>query len=182
MFYKQSRDVDRFLSSTNSVSRLNYMRILVLASIDIVLTLPFGIVNMVLGIKSSMNQDALTFYAGWTATHSTDWAAGSITYAELKGFGTASLALQYFIFWTAPFLSFVIFGLFGMTAEARASYWQVLCAIGSLFGWKPVPLVLGRANRKSELGIMQFGARPQDTVSLDVEMGCVCVLPVMSRH
>ncbi|KZV69630.1 fungal pheromone STE3G-protein-coupled receptor [Peniophora sp. CONT] len=182
MFYKQRRDVDRFrvLDSKNSVSRLNYLRVLALASIDIVLTLPFGIVSVVLTVTSALDQPgAFNFYPGWTAIHS-NWAPGYITCAELKGFGTASLALQYFIFWTGPVLSFVIFGLFGMTTEARASYWRVICTIGDWFGWHPTP----RAERvRSQLGTMEFGARPQEAISFDAEMGYVYVFLLISfRH
>ena len=47
-FYHHKKDMHKFLQSDDSVSRMNYFRILVLASVDIVLTLPIGEVNIVL--------------------------------------------------------------------------------------------------------------------------------------
>ncbi|VDB95529.1 unnamed protein product [Peniophora sp. CBMAI 1063] len=54
MFHRHSRDIDHFLQSNNSVSRTNYFRILALASIDILLTLPFGVATMVLAVKATL--------------------------------------------------------------------------------------------------------------------------------
>ena len=45
IFYRQNRDVNDFLRSNSSVSRINYFRLLALASIDTLLTLPLGIVT-----------------------------------------------------------------------------------------------------------------------------------------
>ncbi|KZV71174.1 fungal pheromone STE3G-protein-coupled receptor, partial [Peniophora sp. CONT] len=133
-YYRQRRDIDSFLCSNSSVSRTNYLRILVLASIDILLTLPVGIVNIALEIVSALSTNNFPFYPGWTFLH-TDWKPVSFFYAELQAEGTASLAQFYFANWTSPVLAFVIFGLFGATPEARASYWRIICTVGGWFGW-----------------------------------------------
>ena len=68
IFYKQSKDVDSFLNSNNaSVSRTNYLRILGLACIDILLTLPIGIVSVVLTITSQVNAGSFPFFWGWAS-------------------------------------------------------------------------------------------------------------------
>ena len=66
----------------------------------------------------------------------------------------------------------LFFGLFGLTAEARATYWRAFCFVGKQFGWKPAP---GNAAERPTLETMEFGARPQE-ISLDAEMGCACCL------
>ena len=79
----------------------------------------------------------LPFYGGWTAVH-TDWEPLSVSYEEFLEYGTSAVAQTYFSLWTSPILSFVIFGLFGVTKEARASYWRGFCWITlKLFGWQP---------------------------------------------
>ncbi|VDC04731.1 unnamed protein product [Peniophora sp. CBMAI 1063] len=141
IFYRQSRDINHFLRSNGSVSRTSYLRILALSSIDILITLPVGIGDIVL-----------------------DWQPISFSYAES---GTADLAGKYFNQWTSPILAFVIFALFGVTSEARASYWRVICTIGGWFGWKPT----SRASRaRSLLEDIEFSERPaQNSMSLGLE-------------
>lgn len=151
IFYRQSKDINRFLQSNNSVSRINYIRILMLASIDIVLTLPVGVAYIALNVLVATEQP-LPFYPGWDSVHG-DWAPKSVTYAELEDRGTSAVVLQYFQHWTSTILAFAIFGLFGMTAEARASYWRMLYTIASWFNWEPVP-------HRPTLDIIEFGYDP----------------------
>ncbi|VDC00171.1 unnamed protein product [Peniophora sp. CBMAI 1063] len=127
-FYRQSQDVNSFLSSDNSISRTNYFRVLVLASIDIVLTLPTSVVTIVLRVTSGLEQGSLPFYWGWASLHS-DWDPSSISYAEIMDGKASSIAQYYYSYWTAPILAIAIFFLFGLTAAARASYWRCICTI-----------------------------------------------------
>ncbi|VDB83398.1 unnamed protein product [Peniophora sp. CBMAI 1063] len=166
LFHRQSRDINHFLQSNNSVSRTNYFRILALASIDILLTLPVGIANIVLDVELDLSRGPIPFYYGWTYDH-TDWQPEGFHYAETVAQGTSVVAYFYFNQWTSPFLAFVIFALFGVTSEARASYWRFICTIGSWFGWKPTPRA-GRA--RSPLEDIEFGERPaQNSMSLGLD-------------
>ena len=174
MLYRQNSDINDFLRSTTSVSRKTYFRILALASIDIMLTLPIGIVNVVLNATAALAQGGLPFYWGWSVLH-TDWEPVGISYADLKANGTASLGQFYFSHWTSPALAFVIFGLFGLSSEARASYWYIACTVGTWFGLRSsARMQFGQAS----LGEIEFGARQQDQSASqgDVEMGFGCVL------
>ncbi|KZV63365.1 fungal pheromone STE3G-protein-coupled receptor [Peniophora sp. CONT] len=167
MFYRQRRDMNQFLQSNNLVSRTNYFRIFALASIDVLLTLPIGIAAIVILVTDVLAQIGhCPLYAGWTLLH-TDWEPVGLSYAELKAHGTSTIAQLYFTQWSAPVLAFAIFGLFGVTAEARASYWCVICTVGGWFGWKP-PIRTRKA--RSPMGTMEFGERPQETsFNLDIE-------------
>ncbi|KZV63984.1 STE3-domain-containing protein [Peniophora sp. CONT] len=158
--YRQSRDTNYFRHSNDSVSRTNYFRILALASVDIILTLPIGIANIVLVVVQS---GPFPFYLGWDVDH-TEWEPQGLSYAEIVAQGTSTLAQVYFAQWTSPFLAFVIFGLFGVTSEARVSYWRIICTIGGWLGWKPT---LRRA--RTPLGDMKFGQRPPQDMSLGLE-------------
>ncbi|VDC01597.1 unnamed protein product [Peniophora sp. CBMAI 1063] len=166
IFCRQSRDINHFLQSNDSVSRTNYFRILALASIDILLTLPVGIATIVLDVENNLSFGPIPFYYGWTYDH-TDWQPESLSYAGIVAQGTAGVAQDYFIQWTSPVLAFTIFALFGVTSEARASYWRIICTIGGWFGWKPIP----RARRaRSPLGDIEFGPRPaQNSMSLGLD-------------
>ena len=61
----------------------------------------------------------------------------TVTYDELTNgrAGAARIARIYFLTSTSPVLAFTIFGLFGLTCEARASYWRIVCTFGGWMGW-----------------------------------------------
>ncbi|KZV77228.1 fungal pheromone STE3G-protein-coupled receptor [Peniophora sp. CONT] len=164
--YRQSRDINHFLQSNDSVSRTNYIRIIILASIDVFLTLPSGIVSIALAVAQSVAFGDLLSYPGWTEEHS-DWTPSSVSYQFLLSLGTFEVAESYFSQWISPLLTFAIFGLFGVTSEARASYWRVICAVSGWFGWKPTQRT---RDARSPPGTMELGERQQD-ISLDVEIG-----------
>ena len=82
-FYRQNRDLNRFLQSNNSISRANYFRILALASIDILITLPFGIVSIVLEALPAVGQERIPFYPGWTSLHS-KWEVAQHSHADVE--------------------------------------------------------------------------------------------------
>lgn len=153
------------------MSSTNYRRILVLASVDFLVTLPIGIAGTILAIDSWVSNFSLPFYWGWTLLH-VDQDPVSYSYAELKAYGTATLAYFYFNNWTSPVLGFTIFGLFGLTPEARASYWRAICTMCAWFGWKPAPRV---RNTSGSLGAIEFSSRPQEVSLNDVGRDCGCV-------
>ncbi|VDB86864.1 unnamed protein product [Peniophora sp. CBMAI 1063] len=166
LFYRQRRAINQFSRSDNSVSSTNYLRILVLASLDLIFTLPVGILSFALYPLESGEDGALPFFPGWTSVH-TDWAPRSISYAKVQASGPLVVARTYFIPWTAPVLAFAIFGLFGLTREARASYRRALYTAAGWLGWKVTPR---HRLTRSSLGVIEFGERPAD-LSVDAESG-----------
>ncbi|VDB95515.1 unnamed protein product [Peniophora sp. CBMAI 1063] len=166
VFYRHGREIDNFLQSNSSVSRTNYFRILALASIDVLVTLPIGIATIVLGVKNLLSVGSIPFYFGWTYDH-TDWQPESYSYTDIVSEGSFEVAEFYFIQWTSPVLAFTIFALFGVTSEARASYWRIICTVCGWFGWKPT---LRTRRARSPLGDIEFGERPaRNSMSLGLE-------------
>ncbi|VDC06523.1 unnamed protein product [Peniophora sp. CBMAI 1063] len=158
VFYRHSREMNYFFQGNNSVTRTSHFRILTLASVDILLTLPTGIVTIVLIVKDLLSVGPFPFYFGWTADH-TDWQPQSFLYADTVSVGPFTVADFYFTYWTSPTLAFVIFALFGITSEARASYWRIIRTVGGWLGWKPT------ARAHSPLGEIEFSERPaQDSI------------------
>ncbi|KZV64175.1 hypothetical protein PENSPDRAFT_187058 [Peniophora sp. CONT] len=162
VFYRQSRDNDHFLQTDGSGTI--YLRIIILSSIDILFTLPIGIVQVTLYIANSLSNHQSAFYNGWTADH-TYWEPIVFTYASTLAGGTSSVAQFYFSQWASTIRAFAIFGLFGVTSEARASYWKAIRTVGSWFGWKPA----SREHRaRSSLNDIEFG-KPSQDASLNLE-------------
>ncbi|VDC02195.1 unnamed protein product [Peniophora sp. CBMAI 1063] len=108
----------------------------------------------------------IPFYFGWTYDH-IEWQPVGYSYAVITLNNSSGAAQLYFSIWTAPFLSFVIFSLFGLTPEACASYQQVIRTIGGWFGCQLVPHT---RRARSPLGDIEFGERPPlDSLSLGIE-------------
>lgn len=165
-FYLHGRDTNRFLRSNGSISRTNYIRILVLASMDILFTLPFGIVNLAIEIRGQMSQYAYSFYLGWEYTHASWKEATGLPYNTSTG--PFALASFYFTYWSNPILAFIIFGLFGLSVEARTTYWRGMFVVANWLGCK-LPLHEGATS--SPLETMEFGAQTTETTPPDAEMG-----------
>ncbi|KZV75247.1 fungal pheromone STE3G-protein-coupled receptor [Peniophora sp. CONT] len=160
-FYLHGKEVNRFLRSNNSVSNTMYIRIILLASLDFLFTLPPNLTNLALEVSYSVRNGGIPFYPGWHIIH-TNWAPEVVfNTPPIRALDQARI---YFESWYPPVMAIVIFALFGLTTEARASYWRILHTIGGWFGWKPT------VRSQSAMGTMEFGERPQD-MSLDAEMG-----------
>ncbi|VDB92171.1 unnamed protein product [Peniophora sp. CBMAI 1063] len=129
-------------------------------------TLPIGIVTIALTVKNDASIGRIPFYFGWTLDH-TNWQPESFSFADIISAGPLNLANFRFTYWTSPVLAFVIFGLFGITLEARVSYWRIICTVGGWFGWHPTP----RTRRaRSAPGDIEVGERPaQNSMSLGLE-------------
>ncbi|VDC04657.1 unnamed protein product [Peniophora sp. CBMAI 1063] len=170
LFFHNGRRINRLLSSNNSISYINYLRIFAFASLDVLLTLPIGIVSVILTAIAESSQDWV-FYRGWAFDHK-NWGPVSVPYEIQVAAGSSALAQRYFAQWTSPVLAFALFGLFGVTSEARASYWRVLYRAGSWFVWRPdPPNVCGGDSRP--LGDVDSRVPPLDTLvdSADLRSG-----------
>jgi hypothetical protein len=156
VFYQQGRATNKFLQSNGLLNRRHYFRILALAFIDILLTLPLGIISAASQILTNIHNPIpgykFPFYYGWAVVHS-DWAPEGFSYSEEVGEGVWDLFNFYFESWASPTLALAIFALFGLTSEARATYWRSFCSVAILFGWTPP------AHKNEDLGEIEFGAR-----------------------
>ena len=180
IFYRQSRDMSDFFlrsGSNSSTSRPGYYRLFALASVDMLITFPVGIVNVTLVIVQDLHSPrGLPFYDGWAATHR-DWTPLSSPYTDVLSGGRSGLAQFYFSNWVTPCLSFVIFALFGFTPNARSAYMIMLRWIGDLLRIRPIirrhqqRLKHKRAAQKRERTRRGLGSMPQE-ITLDSELWC----------
>jgi len=136
MFYKHGRDVQRFLNSTGSVPTNKYFRILAVSCMDVLLTLPTGIIIYVTTILGSLrSESSFPFYGGWDKIHAV-WQPVGIPLRDQLSLGPWYGFEFYLATWSSIILGFAIFALFGFTAQARATYMSGVWALLSLFGLK----------------------------------------------
>ena len=117
-FYQQSREVNKFLHSAESgISRVSYIRILALASIDLVLTLPINITVVVMIVLPILQKKPPPVYLPINS------APVIHTWKELKAAGASyGLIEVYFVRWSTGLLSVIVFAILGCTKGARDSY------------------------------------------------------------
>jgi hypothetical protein len=155
-FYRHSCKTNEFLQSNGSLNRRRYFRILALACTDILLTLPLGVINTTTQVLSQTREPALgfpfRFYYGWSFVHS-NWGPVAYRYSSLVGEGFWNSFELYFEFWASPILAITIFTLFGLSSEARVTYWRCFCAAAKLFGWTHPTF------KDEGLGEIEFGVR-----------------------
>jgi hypothetical protein len=118
VFYRHNRDTRRFLQSNRSASGKIYLRLLALGCLDIVITLPIGILNIVTTVE---DVPSLPFYSGWSAQHS-NWAPYAVPYSDVLSSGFWDKFEFYFEIWTTPVLSIAVIAIFGLTADVRETW------------------------------------------------------------
>jgi hypothetical protein len=157
VFYSHGKETRHFLDSTDSVLRNRYFRILAVGCADIVLTLPLGILDVVDDVLSNFEVSGdFPVYPGWVAVH-TNWGPISTSLPELLESGGFWNNFGFYMSsWTSVILGFAIFGLFGLTNEARATYWRGIQAVLRIFGHKPV------VRESPAMSVIAFGSRVPD--------------------
>ena len=97
----------------------------------------------------------------------------TVTYEELTNgrTGAARIARIYFLTSTSPVLAFTIFGLFGMTAEARASYRRAFRTVAGWIGGRGA--AHSRRKSRSSLSPIEFDGRSLSVLSGGSEIRCV---------
>ncbi|KZV62046.1 hypothetical protein PENSPDRAFT_759012 [Peniophora sp. CONT] len=158
-FYMQSRSINRFLATNGEVSRSRFLRVLAIGSLDILLTLPQGIVytvNTIVNLLLNAKDGFPIWYTGWTFTHQ-NWDPTSMS---LETFWEKFLNVQTnYGVWTSILLAFAIFALFGLTKAAISSYWRVACTVARVFNCD----LASRMKQRPALLPMTFGQRTRRT-------------------
>lgn len=120
-FSRRRKEMEEFYSTNNSISRGHYFRLIAIASFDLLLTFPTGIMNMVLDIVVELeNHLNLRSYHSWAYAHQyihiintsdSSWRASHI-----------NLIVQYYNWWRGIVYPFLFFFLFGTTTKMRGRY------------------------------------------------------------
>jgi hypothetical protein len=121
VFYFHSQATQKFFHTNGSISRSNYFRILALGCLEIIITLPFSIISLVLNIElltHSPYSASARFYQGWHNLHS-HWTPKTSTLAERRAEGFWPLFAYYFPPWSSITLGLAMVILIGFTRESR---------------------------------------------------------------
>ncbi|KAI0318444.1 GPCR fungal pheromone mating factor [Amylostereum chailletii] len=150
--------------SASGISRSRYYRLLALGCIDIILTLPMGILHIVLDIGQL---EPRVFWPGWDVVHEQFDEIVTATADEWRPDFWSRFGLG-FDNWVNPAFAVAFFVLFGLTSEARRTYATVFWGAVGLVGWK--------RPERPELSRIGFGSVPVDTRGTDVGSRCAYFL------
>ena len=151
-----------------SEDRQYYLRILIIGIADIIITLPLGIISMVV---ETQEVRPFVFYPGWDVIH-TNWGPQQIPSILWKSdiWEIAVVQINYYV---APFTALWVFCLFGMTRQARTTYrrpfkiiWEMIKRrTGTRSGREPDAQL--KAQGKTSTKLSSF------VVAVPAENGCV---------
>ncbi|VDB86432.1 unnamed protein product [Peniophora sp. CBMAI 1063] len=171
VFYNHYRAMSGTVYSSSSVRITNYARILAVASIDIITTLPYGITSLALAIKNPRSTgSSISFYPGWARTHE-NWEPTGLSYADFKYLGPLTAAEIYFAAWAPVALAYAVFGLFGITREARASYMHVFRTMWGWVGWRSAVPESPSHVVRSRFSTIEFGDPVRESTLVEVAAG-----------
>ncbi|KAI0310628.1 GPCR fungal pheromone mating factor [Amylostereum chailletii] len=137
-FYKHQRRLNEFARTTdpNSCTRSRFLRLLLIASFDVLVTLPCGVLNLVMNVKGGPLSH---FWEGWSIVHSpAEWPA-HLAPASLWRQNPWYRAMVAFDQWANVVLALAFFVLFGITHQSRALYARAFWAVAGVVGWKRPP-------------------------------------------
>ncbi|VDB84968.1 unnamed protein product [Peniophora sp. CBMAI 1063] len=110
-------------------------RLFILGCLDILLSLPVGLLIIIVDVAGAIQDGTFSFYPGWHEIH-TNWQPRAIIYADLPLMGWPGLVDFYFSKSSSIVLGFCIFALFGWTKQTRATYVQLFWGVLGVFGKK----------------------------------------------
>lgn len=124
--------MEEYLSNgaTGSMSRGSYFRVMALASMDILLTLPISVLVLVTGKVNNK----LAVWRGWALLHN-DWAPIRMRASHWIPAFWLNFSIRWDE-WINPMFALVFFLIFGLTEEARGMYRSAFFAFMRVFGYE----------------------------------------------
>lgn len=117
------------------VSREHDIRLFILGCIDLLLSLPVGLLIIIVDVEGALEAGTFSFYPGWNEMHA-HWQPRAVAYGDLPVMGWPGLVDFYFSKSSSFVLGFSLFALFGFTEQACAVYAEAYWGTLGLFGRK----------------------------------------------
>ncbi|KAJ3782798.1 pheromone receptor [Lentinula aff. detonsa] len=131
-FYLRRIQFNQILSSNNSINPSRYLRLMLLALIDIMCTIPLGIYIIYIELKGTH----LAPWISWDDTHFDFGRVVLIPAAIWRSDSTHTVAVE-LNRWVPIFCAFIFFALFGFAEEALKNYRRAFWLIARRLGFRP---------------------------------------------
>jgi pheromone a factor receptor len=131
-FWKRRMQFSELLSSSASINFSRYIRLMLLACMEMTCTIPIATLSMYKGTRGV----ALEPWISWEDTHYNFSRVVLIPAVIWRSDPSARTAIE-LTRWLYPTCALLFFALFGFASEAQNSYRRVFWKIAGLFGLKP---------------------------------------------
>lgn len=133
-FYRRHRQFKEITSSSPGLSRSRYIRLMILSSTELFLTIPLATYYIVYNSKQGV-----TPYVSWANIHSHYSSVLQVAAFEWKNDPAFVSGLELYR-WSLIFCSFIFFAFFGFADEARQHYRRVYTTLASRIGYSTFTL------------------------------------------
>ncbi|KII83813.1 hypothetical protein PLICRDRAFT_119070 [Plicaturopsis crispa FD-325 SS-3] len=131
-FWKRRLQFTQFISSNTSMNISRYLRLILLACIEMLCTIPLGIYSMYIA-----NQDVeLSPYISWANVHFDFGRIGLFPALVWRSDPSFQISAE-LTRWLYPFCALLFFALFGFAGEAQKNYSIAFWAVAKRFGFNP---------------------------------------------
>lgn len=131
-FWRRRLQFNELLSSNTSLSASRYFRLVLLAVVDIMFTIPLGIYSIYIGNKGV----GLAPWISWEETHFNFARVAQVPTLFWRSDRSTETAVE-LTRWLPVFCAFLFFALFGFAAEAQKHYRLLFWRIAGVFGFRP---------------------------------------------
>lgn len=156
-FRKRHSQFTALLSNHSGLSPTRYFRLMAIAAVDLMFTVPLSVYVLALDVQPGVMQP----WISWADTH---FAFDAVYVFPVSAWQDG----PYHVFgvvmevnrWVLPLAAFVFFAVFGVTDDARSRYAKVLGSVRTCMGWSTL--------RSGLTAIGSFG----NTKYVVVDFGC----------
>ncbi|ESK88816.1 pheromone receptor [Moniliophthora roreri MCA 2997] len=133
-FYIRRAQFAQFMSSNSAMNMSRYLRLMVLAIVDIMFTIPLGTYVVYAGTHGV----PLRPWISWEETHFNFGRVDLVPAIVWRNNPDYLLSME-FSRWLAPFCAILFFALFGFASEAKKNYSAAFWWVAKKFGRHPPP-------------------------------------------
>ncbi|KAI0250461.1 GPCR fungal pheromone mating factor [Lactifluus subvellereus] len=127
--YKRQHQLNEIISSKCGVNRSLYIRLMMLAGVEILGTIPLGSVFIARGIEKGFGP-----WVSWADVHSNYFKIMQVPSSVWKHDSFSALGVEMFR-WLLVLCAFVFFAFFGFADEARQNYRHAYWSVAGLFNY-----------------------------------------------
>lgn len=168
-FFRRRAEFAMLISSqgNSSMNTSRYLRLMILALVNMLFALPLGIYVIYIGSKGVR----LVPWVSWADTHYGFSRVDKVPALIWRGDYNYEIAVE-LTRWLSIFCAFLFFALFGFANEAKKQYRLAFCKISSWFGFKSAPLQAKAVpGWQKPLPPLPMYKRRPESIDVDIELG-----------
>lgn len=128
-FYKRRAQFKELLSSNNNLNSNRYFRLMCLAGIEMLGTIPIGSYGLYLNVSAGINP-----WKGWADVHFHFSKVSQFPALQWRAVPNLVTSLE-LSRWSVVFCALVFFGFFGFADEAKKNYRLVVTTVAKRMGY-----------------------------------------------